>query len=131
VITSSAISSYTYDVDSGTTNTIATLAWTQSQTSCAAITYVLKNSDGTTADSTVVYISGSAIKVSTSSAAKVGTYSLEVIGSVASYTSATVYFTLYVTQVCASTVITSSAISSYSYDVDSGTTNTIATLAWT
>ncbi len=64
---------------------------------CASITYVLKNSDGTTADATVVYLSGSDIMVSSSSAAKVGTYSLKIIGSVASYTSTTEYFTLYVT----------------------------------
>ncbi len=97
VITSTAISSYTYDVDSGTTDTIATLAWTQSQSGCAAITYVVKNADGTTADSTVVYMSGSAIMVTTSSAAKVGTYNLQIIASVGSYTSTVEYFTLYVT----------------------------------
>jgi hypothetical protein len=76
-------------------------------------------------------MSGSSIMVSTSSAAKVATYSLRIVGSVSSFTSVIVYFTLNVVEACAGTVINAVAISDYSYDINLGTLDTIATLAWT
>jgi hypothetical protein len=61
-ITSSAIASYTYDINSGTLYTIATLAWTQTYASaCASLTYILENQDGTASDTAVVNLVGTAI----------------------------------------------------------------------
>ncbi len=76
-ITSPAIASYTYDINSGTLDTIATLGWTQTYTSaCASLTYVLENQDGTASDTSVVNLVGTAIKVQTISSLKVGVYTL-------------------------------------------------------
>lgn len=45
-ISSALIPDYSYDISEGTTNTITSLAWTQSEGTCAtAITYALSTSD--------------------------------------------------------------------------------------
>jgi hypothetical protein len=61
---------------------------------------------------------GGSITVSTTSAAKIATYNLEVVGTVTGYSvSSPVLFTVYVVNGCSVTTITSSSISSSSYDI--------------
>ena len=62
----------------------------------------------------------------------IGAYSLLIKGTVTGFTNTnSVTFTLNVNDACSIATITSVVISSYSYDIDAGTTNTVATLAWT
>jgi hypothetical protein len=59
VITTSAISTpYNYIMNVGALETIATIAWTSSYPLCPSLTYVLENTDGSSADSSVVFLNG-------------------------------------------------------------------------
>ena len=71
------------------------------------------------------------MSVYTTSASMVGSYGLQLTGTISGETTSTsALFSLYVTNVCAISTITSVAISRYSYDINEGTTNTISSLGW-
>lgn len=102
VITQSVIPDpYVYDINSGTLDLIATLAFTQSVAYCGTITYTLRNQDTTAADSIVQLVSTNLIKVQTSLSAKVDDYYLEIVATVPGYTTSSAPFTLQVTDECA------------------------------
>lgn len=115
-ITSTAISDYTFDISTATA-TITTLAWTHTLSSngCSLVyTLVQSASPATTADA-IFSISGTNdITITTSSSGKVGTYplrALATVGSGASTTTGYRDFTVTVTNLCGSNVITPVSIS--------------------
>lgn len=75
-VTAQASTIPTYFVNSGTVNT-SLISFTRNNTNCA-LTYTLKNSDGTTIDTSLITFSSSPLQISvaTTNTAKVGIYNL-------------------------------------------------------
>jgi hypothetical protein len=91
----------------------STSGWSQNIPSptCAALTYTLVNqADSTTADS-IFSISGTSIKVNTNSYLKVGTYNLNLIGSIGIFTSSSVSFTVNVQNPCSTVTKSTTSVS--------------------
>ena len=102
----------TYDVWTGSATTLGTAAFTSSDPLCPGISYTLLISGTTTTADSIFSLSGTQVKVQTSSLAKVASYTIDLKGQVGSYATAIFTFTVNVIDSCASITISTAPITS-------------------
>lgn len=126
---SSALGPYTYDVQSGSPLSLETLSWSVTPSQCGPIAYSIVSLDVNYPLTGVISLSGSTIVADTTDPNKRGTYTVEITAST-SYLSVSETFTVDVIDLCDSSAISNSALGPYAYDLQSGSSQPLTTLAW-
>lgn len=78
----------------------STSNWVSSHPECGAISYSIRYSNDSADDSGIFSYVGNDVRVSTSSDYKIGNYQMKVVGSVGSYKSSQVLFSVEVINGC-------------------------------